>query len=75
MRETLDVLVDGDDLLQVLVLSVAEDRVVNDDAVYFVVVVRVDEGILEKFAIDFAKLEREATMSCQNCSCMISCLW
>jgi hypothetical protein len=61
MRQALDILVDGHDLLEVLVLSVAEDGVVYDYAVDGRVVVRVDEGVFEGLAVDFAQVECEAT--------------
>jgi hypothetical protein len=42
MREAFDIFIDGDDLLEVLVLSVAKDGVVDDYAVDGGVVVCVD---------------------------------
>jgi hypothetical protein len=42
MRQTLYILVDRDDLLQVLVLTVAKDGIIDDYAVDGVVVVRID---------------------------------
>ena len=60
--EALDILVDGDDLLQVLVLAVAEDGVVDDDAVDGGVGVGVDEGVFEELAVDFAQFESEAAV-------------
>jgi hypothetical protein len=54
VRKTFDILIDGNDLLKVLVLSVAEDGVVDDDAVDFVVVVCVDKGVFEEFAVKLA---------------------
>jgi hypothetical protein len=42
-------------------LSVAEDGVVYDYAVDVGVVVRVDEGVFEGLAVDFAEIESEAT--------------
>lgn len=53
MRESLYILVDGNNLLQVLILAVAEDGVVDDDAVYGGVVVCVDQSIFEELAVDF----------------------
>lgn len=61
MRQTLNVLVDGYNLLEVLVLPVAEDWVVDNYAVHLVVVVRIDECVLEKFTVDFTEVESEAT--------------
>jgi hypothetical protein len=61
MRQTLNVLVDRDNLLEVLILSVAKDWVVDNYAVYLVVVVRIDEGVLEEFTVDFAEVESKAT--------------
>lgn len=61
MRQTLDILVNGDNLLQILVLSIAKYRVVDNDAVHFVVVVRVDEGVFEEFAVDFTEIKSETT--------------
>jgi hypothetical protein len=48
-------------LLEVLVLPVAEDGVVDDYAVDGGVVVCVDQGVFEEFAVDFAEVEGEAT--------------
>lgn len=62
MRKTFDILAKGDDLLEVLVLTGTEDGVVDYYAVDFGVVVRVDEGVFEKLAIDFAELKREPTV-------------
>jgi hypothetical protein len=42
-------------------LTIAEDGVVDDYAVDGVVVVGVDEGVFEEFAVDFAEVEGEAT--------------
>lgn len=64
MRKTFDIFVDGDNLLQVLVLAIAKDGVVDDDAVDFVIVVCVDKGVFEEFPINLAKLECEATTYC-----------
>lgn len=61
MREAFDVFLDGDDLLEVLVLAVGKDGVVDYYAVDFGVVVRVNESVLEEFAVDFSELESEAT--------------
>jgi hypothetical protein len=61
MRQALDIFVNGHDLLEVLVLSVAEDGVVDDYAIDGVVVVGVNEGVFEEFAVDFAEVEGEAT--------------
>jgi hypothetical protein len=63
VREALDIFVDGHNLLQVLILTVPEDGIVDDYAVHGRVVVRVDEGVLEKFAVDFAELKGEATVA------------
>ena len=62
MGEAFDIFGDVYDLLQVLILSVAEDGIVHDDAVDFGIVVRIDDGVLEEFAIDFSELECEATI-------------
>jgi len=61
MRQSLDVLVDGNDLLQVLVLAAAEDGVVDNDGVYGRVVVGFDEAVLEPVAVDLAQFKGEAT--------------
>lgn len=66
MRQALDILVDGDNLLQVLVLSVAEDGVVDDDAVDGGVIVRIDEAVFEELAVYFAQVERKATVDVSN---------
>lgn len=62
MRKTFDILAKGDDLLEVLVLTGTEDGVVDYYAVDFGVVVRVDEGVFKKLAIDFAELKCEPTV-------------
>jgi hypothetical protein len=64
MGETLDIFVNGDNLLEVLVLSTAEDGVVDDYAVDGGVVVRFDEAVFEEFAIDFAEVECKPTIMC-----------
>jgi hypothetical protein len=61
MGEALDVLGDVDDLLEILVLSVAEDGVVDYDAVDSVVGVGGYEGVFEVVAGDFAEGEVETT--------------
>jgi hypothetical protein len=61
MRQALDVFVDGHDLLEVLVLPVAEDGVVDHYAVDGGIVVGVDEGVFKEFPVDFAEVEGEAT--------------
>jgi hypothetical protein len=43
-------------------LSVVEDRVVYYYAVDLGVVVGVNEGVFEQFAVDFSELECEATV-------------
>lgn len=63
VREALDVLVDGDDLLQVLVLARAEDGVVDYYAVDGGVGVGVEECVFELVAVGFAEGEGEATVS------------
>lgn len=42
-------------------MPVSEDRVVDYYAVDAIVVVRVDEGVLEEFAVNFAEVKSEAT--------------
>lgn len=54
MRQTLDIFVDRNNLLEILVLSVAEDGVVDYYAVDGVVVVCINERVFEGFAVDFA---------------------
>jgi len=61
MRQTLNILVDGYNLLEVLILSIAENRVVDNYAVHLVVVVCIDEGVLEEFTVDLTEVESEAT--------------
>lgn len=62
MREAFDVFVDGDDLLEVLVLARAEDGVVDYYAVDGGVGVGVEEGVFEVVAGGFAQFEGEATV-------------
>lgn len=61
MRQSFYILVDRDNLLEILVLSVTEDGVVNNDAVHGSVVVRFDEAVLKELAVDFAQVKCEAT--------------
>jgi hypothetical protein len=61
VAETLDIFGDVDDLLQVLVLAVVEDRVVDDDAVDVVVGVGGQDGSFDVIAGDFAEGIRETT--------------
>ena len=63
MRQPLNILVNRDNLLEILVLAVAEDGVVNDYAVNSRVIVCFDEAVLKKFAIDFAQVKSEATIT------------
>jgi hypothetical protein len=58
--EALDILVHGDYLLQVLVLAVAEDGVVDHDAIDGGIVVGVDEGVFKLLAVDFSELVGKA---------------
>jgi hypothetical protein len=66
VAQTLDVLADVHDLLQVLVLSVVEDRVVDDNAIDVGVGVGGDEGIFDIVAGNFTEGILEATL--QNVS-------
>ena len=63
MGETLDVFVDRYDLLQILVLSVAEDWIVDNYAIDRGIVIRVNETVFEKFAIDFTEIKSKATVN------------
>lgn len=62
MAETLDVFGNIDNLLQVLVLAVVEDRVVDDDAVDIVVGVGGQDGTFDIVAGDFVEGVLEATI-------------
>lgn len=62
MAETFDVFGNIDNLLQVLVLTVVEDRVVDDDTVDVVVGVGGQDGTFDIVAGDFAEGVREATI-------------
>jgi hypothetical protein len=62
MAETLDILANIDDLLQVLVLTVVEDRVVDDDAVDVRVAVGGDDGLFDVVAGDLAEGVLEASI-------------
>lgn len=61
MGQTFNVFVNRDNLLKILVLPIAKDGIVDNYAIYRRVVVRIDEGIFEKLAIDFTEVELEAT--------------
>jgi len=61
VTETLNILADIDDLLQVLVLPVVEDRVVDNNAVDVRVVVGGDDGLFDVVAGDFAEGVFEAS--------------
>lgn len=61
VTEALDVLLNVDDLLQVLVLSVVEDRVVDDDAVDLGVGVGGKDRFFDLVARRFAEAIAEAT--------------
>lgn len=54
MRQALNILISGDNLLQILVLSVAKDGVVDHDTIDLVVVVGIDQSVFELLAVDFA---------------------
>lgn len=66
VRKALYILVDGDNLLQVLVLTIAKDGIVDDDTVDLVVFVRVNESFLKQLTIYLAELESEATVPSQR---------
>ena len=57
MGKTFNVFRDVDNLLQVLVLSVAEDRVVDDDSIH----VWVGVGFFDCILVDFSQRVAEAT--------------
>lgn len=61
VAEALNIFGDIDDLLQVLVLAVVEDRVVDDDAVDVVVGVGGQNGFFDVVAGDFAEGVLEST--------------
>lgn len=62
VAETLDILTDIDNLLQVLVLTVVEDGVVDDNAVDVRVGVGRDDGLFDVVAGDFTKGILEAAV-------------
>lgn len=62
MAETLDILANIDDLLQVLVMTVVEDGVVDDNAVNVRVAVGGDDGLFDIVAGDFAEGVLEAAV-------------
>jgi hypothetical protein len=64
--QALYILVDGDNLLQVLVLAIAKDGIVDDDTVDLVVFVRVNESFLKQLTVYLAELESEATVPSQR---------
>jgi hypothetical protein len=61
VAQAFDVLGHIDDLLQVLVLAVVEDRIVDDDAVDVVVGVGGQDGFFDVVAGDFAERVLEST--------------
>ena len=65
MRQTFDIFLDVHNLLQVLILAVVEDRVVHNDAVYSVVVVRSDNRF---FNVVFAYCSKTVFESTTNAS-------
>jgi hypothetical protein len=62
MAETLDILANINDLLQVLVLTVVEDRVVDDNAIDVRVGVGGDDGLFDVVAGDFSEGVLEAAV-------------
>lgn len=62
VAQTLDILADVHDLLQVLVLAVVEDGVVYDDAVDFGVFVGAEDGFFDVVAADFTEGVLESTV-------------
>ena len=60
--KTFDIFIDGDDLLQILVLAVTENWIVDDDAVDSGVIVGVDQSVFQKLTVDLTELEIEATV-------------
>lgn len=63
MTETLDIFADVCDLLQVLVLTIAKDRVVHKDAIYTTIFVCCQNIGFKLFPINFSKFKFEATES------------
>lgn len=62
MAQTLDVLAHIDNLLQILILAVAEDRVVDDDAIDRVISVGCDQRVLDVVFVDFTERVVESTV-------------
>lgn len=65
MRKTFDIFRYVDDLLEVLVLTVVEDRIVNDDAVDGWVGVGGDDGFFDVVAGDMTEGVEEPTLQQQ----------
>lgn len=61
MRQTLDILLDIDYLLQILVLSIVEYWVVDDDAIYTVVLVGSNNRLFDIIFGDVSDAVLEAT--------------
>ena len=62
MRQTFDILRDVHDLLEVLVLSVVEDRIVHNDAVNTVIMVCCNDGLLHVVFANYLHGVLEATV-------------
>lgn len=62
MAQTLNIFRDIYNLLQILILSVVENRVVDDDAIDIVVCVRSEDGVFDFVARDEAACIADSTM-------------
>jgi hypothetical protein len=70
VRQTLDILLDVNDLLQVLVLAVVEYRIIDDDAVYAVVLVGSNDRLFDIIFGDVSDAVLEATRPSSQFSLM-----
>lgn len=61
VTEALDVLADIYNLLKVLVLTIVEDRIVDDNAVNAIIMIRSQYMTFEFFAVNLSQLEFNVT--------------
>ena len=61
VTESLDIFADICDLLEVLILTIIEDRIVDDDTINAIIMIRSQYMTFQVFAVDLSQLEFYAT--------------
>lgn len=71
MTKTFHVLGNVDNLLKILILSVIEDRIVDDYAINGLVRIGSNQGLFNLVFVDFAECVQKATVESQVVSCTV----